>query len=162
MAHPSRIPALGTRGGGWVAAQGVLIAAIAASALVGLGWPGGWATLAYAVGGVLIALGLILLVAGAAQLGRALTPFPTPREAATLVAHGLYRFARHPMYGGGILIAAGWSIVFGTILGGALTIVLVLLFELKSRREEAWLVDHYPGYADYRRRTRRRFVPFIY
>ena len=162
MAGASRIPELGARGGGWVAAQVVLIAAIAASALVGLGWPDGWDVVAYAVGGVLIALGLTLLVAGAARLGKALTPFPAPRQAGRLAAHGLYRYARHPMYGGGILIAAGWSIVFGTILGGVLTIVLVLVLELKSRREEAWLVEHYPGYADYRRSTGRRFLPFVY
>jgi protein-S-isoprenylcysteine O-methyltransferase Ste14 len=65
------------------------------------------------------------------------------------------------MYGGGILVAAGWSVIFASIVGGALTVLLVLLFELKSHREEAWLVDHYPGYDDYRRRTRRRFLPFV-
>lgn len=162
MAGTSRIPELGARGGGWVAAQVVLIVAIAASALVGLGWPDGWDVLAYIVGGVLIAVGLVVLVAGAAQLGRALTPFPAPRESGLLVAHGLYRHARHPMYGGGILIAAGWSIVFGTVLGGVLTLVLAVMLELKSRREEAWLVAHYPGYADYRRATRRRFLPYVY
>jgi protein-S-isoprenylcysteine O-methyltransferase Ste14 len=31
--------------------------------------------------------------------------------------------------------------------------------ELKSRREERWLAERYPGYEAYRRRTRWKFVP---
>lgn len=162
MSIPSRIPELGARGGGWVAAQLVLLAGIAASALVGLGWPDEVELVAFGVGSVLIALGLLLVVAGGAQLGPSLTAFPAPRPGSELETAGLYRRARHPMYGGGILVALGWSIVFATVVGLALTVVLVLLFELKARREEAWLLDHHPGYRDYLRRTRRRFLPFVY
>ncbi len=162
MATPSRIPELGARGGGWVVAQFVLIAAIGVSAVVGLGWPAAGRIPAYAVGAVLIALGLGLVVVGGIQLGAALTPFPQPRRQGELAAAGIYRHARHPMYGGGILVAAGWSLIFASIVGGALTLVLVALFELKSRREEALLVRHYPDYADYRRLTKRRFVPFVF
>jgi protein-S-isoprenylcysteine O-methyltransferase Ste14 len=156
------IPELGVRGGGWVAAQIILLAGIGASALVALEWPDGLRWVAYAAGGLLIALGLLLVVAGGIQLGSSLTPFPAPRVGSELSTAGLYRRARHPMYGGGMLVAAGWSLIFATVLGGALTVALVVLFELKARREEAWLVDHYPGYADYRRSTRRRFLPFVY
>lgn len=162
MAIPSRIPELGARGGGWVAAQLVLLAGIAASALVGLGWPDGLRWAAYAVGGVLIALGLLLVLAGGVQLGSTLTVFPAPRPGRRLETSGLYRRARHPMYGGGILVALGWSLVFGTIVGLVLTLALVVVFELKARREEAWLLDHYPGYAEYLQHTRHRFLPFVY
>jgi protein-S-isoprenylcysteine O-methyltransferase Ste14 len=34
-------------------------------------------------------------------------------------------------------------------------------FDLKARREEAWLLAAYPGYAAYRRRVRKLF-PFVY
>jgi protein-S-isoprenylcysteine O-methyltransferase Ste14 len=162
MSAPSRIPELGARGGGWVAAQLLLLAGIAASALVGLEWPDAWRPEAYAVGGVLIGLGLSLVVAGGAQLGSSLTPFPAPRPGGALVARGLYGRARHPMYGGGILVAAGWSLVFATVVGGVLTAALAFFFELKTRREEGWLLSHHPGYDDYRRRTTRRFLPFVY
>ena len=43
----------------------------------------------------------------------------------------------------------------------SLTIALTLFFELKSRREEAWLVQHCAGYAEYRRRTPHRFLPLV-
>jgi protein-S-isoprenylcysteine O-methyltransferase Ste14 len=38
---------------------------------------------------------------------------------------------------------------------------LAVWMDLKARREEAWLLARYPGYAAYRARS-RRFVPRIY
>jgi protein-S-isoprenylcysteine O-methyltransferase Ste14 len=163
MTHDSsRLPELGQRGEGWVAAQFVLLAAIALSALVGLGWSGSWEPVALAVGIGLMALGGVLVVLGGVQLGSSLTPFPAPRIGGDLSATGLYARARHPMYGGAILIALGWSILFGSVVGLVLSAVLAVFFELKARREEAWLVDHYPEYEAYRRRTPRKLVPWLY
>ncbi len=150
------------RGGGWVVVQVVLIAAILASALVGLGWPDGLEPFAWTVGGVLLALGVVLLAAGGAGLGSALTPYPAPRENVRLKTSGIYGRVRHPMYGGGILIALGWTTVFASPLGLALTVVLALFLQLKAHREEQWLLEHYPDYAGYRDRTRRRFIPLVY
>lgn len=156
------LPELGRRGEGWVAVQGVLVAAILLSALVGLGWPKQLEVAAYVVGTVLLALGVLLLVAGGLRLGASLTPLPAPRAGKELTTTGVYGLARHPMYGGGILFALGWSTVFGSVAGLVLTALLVLFVELKSRREEQWLAERHPGYAAYRRRTPRRFIPFVY
>ncbi len=56
-----------------------------------------------------------------------------------------------------LLGAAGWALArspWAFVPAAALW----LLFDLKSRREEAWLADRYPGYAAYRARVRRRFL----
>jgi protein-S-isoprenylcysteine O-methyltransferase Ste14 len=156
------LPELGARGEGWVVAQFILLAAIALSALVGLGWTGSLEVLAIVAGVALMAVGGLLVVLGGVQLGSSLTPFPAPRVGGELSAGGVYALARHPMYGGGILIALGWSILFGSVVGFVLTLLLAIFFELKARREEAWLVDHYPGYASYRERTRRKLLPWLY
>jgi protein-S-isoprenylcysteine O-methyltransferase Ste14 len=156
------LPALGTRGGGWVTAQVALLTAILLSALVGLSWPDAVLPLAYAGGALLLAVGVGLLVAGAIGLGSALTPFPAPRTQCELRTGGVYRLARHPMYGGGILIALGWTMIFATPFGLALTILLAVFADLKSRREELWLEQQYAGYGDYRRRTKYRLIPFIW
>ena len=145
-----------------MAVQGVLMAAILLSALVGLGWPDELVVAAYAVGAVLLLLGSLLLVAGGLRLGPSLTPMPKPRAGQELTTTGIYGLARHPMYGGGLLFALGWSTVFGSVVGLVLTVMLVPFIELKSRREEQWLVERYPDYADYRRRTPRRFIPYLY
>ena len=138
------------------------MAGVFLSALVGYGWADGYAIVAYAVGGSLLALGLLLLVVAAIQLGASLTPFPTPREGQKLTATGAYALARHPMYGGGILIALGWTIVFATVVGLALTLALALFLDLKARREEAWLSECFGDYDAYRERTPRKLLPFVY
>jgi protein-S-isoprenylcysteine O-methyltransferase Ste14 len=158
----TRLPDLGRRGGGWVAAQAVLLAAIALSALVGAAWPAGWEVVGDAVAALLLALGFGLLVEGGRELGPALTPFPAPRAGEDTTTHGLYAQARHPIYGGVILLALGWSALFASVAGLVLTALLLGFFELKSRREEHWLVERDPAYGEYRRRVRRRFVPFVY
>ena len=66
------------------------------------------------------------------------------------------------MYGGGILFALGWSIVFASIAGLGVTLALAVFLDLKSRREEEWLTEHYDDYEAYRQRTPRRFLPFVY
>ena len=55
----SELPKLGRRGGGWVAVQFVLLAAIAASAVLGLGPRGALAWVAYLAGGGLLGLGVV-------------------------------------------------------------------------------------------------------
>jgi protein-S-isoprenylcysteine O-methyltransferase Ste14 len=162
LSASSRLPRLGARGEGWVVIQFSLLAAIALSALVGLNWSGGWRVVGYAVGAALLVLGIVLVVAGAVTLGHALTPMPMPREGVGLIAHGLYRRARHPIYGGVFLLGLGWALVFASILGIVLSVMLLAFFELKARREEAWLAAHYPGYEAYRLRTRRKFLPWLY
>jgi protein-S-isoprenylcysteine O-methyltransferase Ste14 len=145
-----------------VAGQLVLLALIALSALVGLGWPETVRTPMTILGLVVLAAGIALVLAGGVQLGPAMTPFPLPRAGAGLREHGVYAHVRHPIYSGAILVAAGWSIVFASIVGGVLALVLALFFDLKSRREEQWLVERYPQYGEYRSRTPARFVPGVY
>ncbi len=150
------------RGGAWVAAQVAFMAAVGLSALAGPGWPPDLETAGAAVGGLLVAAGLLLLVAGGFRLGASLTPFPAPRTGAGLVTSGIYARVRHPMYGGGLLVALGWSILFGSAAGVALTAAFAVFLDRKARREEVWLAERYAGYAEYRRRTRRRLLPFVY
>jgi protein-S-isoprenylcysteine O-methyltransferase Ste14 len=122
---------------------------------------GSFGTPGIVVGLVLFALGLGLLALSLFTLGRALTPLPRPKASVDLVEHGVYRFARHPVYGAIVLAALGWSIAYAP-WGIPPALGLAVLLELKSRREEAWLVDHYAGYAAYRSRTPRRLLPFVY
>jgi protein-S-isoprenylcysteine O-methyltransferase Ste14 len=59
-------------------------------------------------------------------------------------------------------MALGWSIIFATVLGLALTILLAVFADLRSRREELWLEQQYAGYGDYKRHTKHRLIPFIW
>ncbi|MCX6364033.1 MAG: isoprenylcysteine carboxylmethyltransferase family protein, partial [Actinobacteria bacterium] len=112
--------------------------------------------------GVLAALGgAVLLVGGGAGLGRQLTPFPKPVAEGDLRQRGVYRLVRHPMYGGALLAVLGWALLSSPLalvpLGAA-----GAFLEAKRRREEAWLLEQHPDYAEYQRRVRRRFIPFVW
>jgi protein-S-isoprenylcysteine O-methyltransferase Ste14 len=157
----TRLPALGRRGEGWVLAQGVILIAIAIAGTVGPAWTGPPRIAGAGVGLAALIIGGVLAVRGIVDLRDALTPFPHPRLGAPLVEHGAYRLVRHPIYGGLVLGSAGWGLVTASPTALGLALVLFLFLDLKSRREEAWLVDHIRAYDTYRRRT-RRFIPFLY
>jgi protein-S-isoprenylcysteine O-methyltransferase Ste14 len=98
------------------------------------------------------AAGIGLIVWSGRVLGRSFTPFPVPPPDGELVQAGPYRFLRHPIYVGGVLVLAGLSIVFSA-WGLALTAVLAVFWVAKARLEERHLLERFPEYADYRRRT---------
>jgi protein-S-isoprenylcysteine O-methyltransferase Ste14 len=155
-----RLPDLGPHGEGWVGLQLVIFLAGVACGLRGPRWPGTRA-LRVATGFTLLAYGLALFTAGSARLGRLLTPFPRPRRAGELRRSGVYGLVRHPIYGGVFLITFAWALLSSPL---ALPPALLTLpfFELKRRREEAWLREQHPDYDAYSREVPRRFIPFVW
>lgn len=149
------------RGGGWVVAQFVLMGAVAVAGLLGPRWPDGARTALTAAGALFVLSGAALAVRAARALGRALTPFPRPAAGGSLVEHGGYGVVRHPIYTGGILFCAGFSLWAGPA-ALALTAVLTILWGLKAGVEERYLAARYPAYGDYCRRVRWRLVPYVY
>jgi protein-S-isoprenylcysteine O-methyltransferase Ste14 len=101
------------------------------------------------------------MLAGILKIGAKLTALPRPAEGAALVVTGPYRIVRHPMYAGAILMAFGWAIVSRGWLTFGYAAILFAFFDLKTRREERWLCEKFPGYAGYRERV-RKLIPFIY
>ncbi len=155
------LPSLGPRGVGWVAIQGVLLVlVVAAGWSLGPDWTGAVRFVGIFVGIMAIAGGAILLVRGIVDLGSAFTPLPRPRDDAELVETGVYALARHPIYGGLILGALGWSVMQASFVALVASGVMAGFFFLKSAREEAWLEARFDRYAAYRRRT-KRFIPWI-
>jgi protein-S-isoprenylcysteine O-methyltransferase Ste14 len=144
-----------------VGLQAALFVAIAAGPWLPAGRSVDAPPAAALLGALLVVTGAALVVAAGARLGRNLTPFPRPRADGELVTRGVYRYARHPIYGGVLLLALGWSLLQPSWVSGGATILLLWLFDRKSRYEERLLMEAYPGYRAYAGRT-RRFVPFVY
>jgi protein-S-isoprenylcysteine O-methyltransferase Ste14 len=112
--------------------------------------------------GIVVALvGVVLAGDGVFRIRSHITALPAPVAGAPLVEEGSFRLARHPIYGGLVIAAFGFSIARGSIAGIAATVVLAVFFMLKSRHEEVRLEEAYPGYADYRVRVPRRMVPWV-
>ncbi len=103
---------------------------------------------------------LVMLIA-VINLGKNLTPLPCPKDDAQLVQSGLYRYVRHPIYFGVLLAALAWLLIFPGAYILLYAIGLFILFDVKARREEVWLVERFPAYQDYQRRV-KKLLPGIY
>ncbi len=93
-------------------------------------WPAVISHFASSVGMGFLALGGLVSLIAALHLGSNLTPLPHPKEGATLVVTGMYRFVRHPIYLGVILMAAGFALAgaFLAFDGSAVPVRTVLHF----------------------------------
>jgi len=80
-----------------------------------------------------------------------------------LITNGLYRFIRHPMYLGFLIIFFGYSLALGSIF---MTIVIcftfLLIFKNRIDLEERLLISEFGDkYMKYMERTKKLF-PFLY
>ncbi|MEO8571900.1 MAG: isoprenylcysteine carboxylmethyltransferase family protein [Chloroflexota bacterium] len=165
---PTRIPSLGPRGEGWVAAQIALFVVVAGFGVRDLEAGTAASLMSFpavvgliAVGAALLVLGGVVAVRAMRDLGRNLSPFPRPLAGSELVETGLYRLVRHPIYSGLILAGLGWSVATASGWAGLSTLALAVTLDLKARREETWLGEALDGYPAYRART-KRLIPFVY
>lgn len=104
-------------------------------------------------------LGGAVLVVGLFNLGRSLTPLPSPVPHGELRTGGLYRLVRHPIYSGILALTIGVAIRSTSWGVVAATVGLTGWFMAKARWEERRLAARYPDYGAYAART-PRFVPF--
>ena len=158
MTEPPKPGGFLARGGAWVVVQSVLLTAVI---VLGVMFRGDWSRLpVIAAGAVLFGAGGCFGIAGVAVLGRNRTPYPQPREGSELVQHGIYARVRHPLYTSVMLASLGWALIWQSAAASGAALVLIPFFHAKARREERWLREKFPGYADYARRV-PRFIPRI-
>jgi len=153
-----------SRGEWFVIIQVFLVALVAlAPGLdpVRLDLPGGGRAMGIVIGVALGVLGLAVVLSGFVALGSNLTPLPHPKDDATLVQTGIYALVRHPLYSGVVIGAVGWALINVSLLTLLLAVVLFVFFDIKSRREERWLVHKFPEYAAYRQHV-HKLIPFVY
>ena len=137
------------------------MAAILVLGLLGPGWPDAARWWLKGIALVLLIAGVLVVASAARALGAGLTPYPRPSRQGALVAEGPYAVVRHPIYSGGILVFTAIALALSpaALVPAAL---LAVTWALKSRVEERFLIERYPGYTDYCSRTRYRLVPFVY
>jgi protein-S-isoprenylcysteine O-methyltransferase Ste14 len=112
-----------------------------------------WAGLPFLV------LGLLLLVWTLRSLGTNLTDTVVTKRDHTLVTHGPYRWVRHPFYDAMALLLVAIALMAANWFVLAAGAAVFALLALRSRTEEALLLERFgEPYRAYRERT-GRFVP---
>lgn len=114
----------------------------------------GWAR---TVADVVFWIGIVLILVAAAFLGRSLTATPVPLERAELRTTGPYRWARHPIYSGVILVVVALTVRSGSVVAVGIGTATLAFFVVKSAWEERRLTARFEGYAAYAARTGRFF-----
>jgi len=154
----------GERGEWYVIAQVFIFAlvAIGPARLPGWpAWPSPWSTIATLAGLALMIAGAALAIAGVLRLGPNLSVLPAPKDCIELVESGAYRIVRHPIYSGLIFGALGWGLWRHGLLTVGYALGLFVFFDVKSRLEERWLAERFPGYSEYRTHV-KKLIPGIY
>ena len=113
------------------------------------------------IGQILFYSGIVITIWAAILLGPNLTPLPKPKPSGEFIQSGLYRFVRHPIYFGVILVCFGWASIEQNLYTLVLAIILLIFFDLKSRQEEIWLTEKFSEYDVYKQNT-KKLIPFLY
>ena len=114
--------------------------------------------------GVILLYGALALIAWALVVNpfaEASVRIQSEREQ-TAITSGPYRFVRHPMYVGFIVLYVASSLVWGSAGALALAGVLIPLILWRTAREDQTLRRELPGYEEFAARTRYRLLPGVW
>lgn len=79
-----------------------------------------------------------------------------------LVKHGIYRYIRHPIYLGAILLNLGIILLFSSLLGFLVMMGYIPFVLYRIRIEEKILIEKFgKEYRDYMNKT-KKIIPLIY
>jgi protein-S-isoprenylcysteine O-methyltransferase Ste14 len=116
--------------------------------------------LAMVIGAIPMLVGVIMIIWALINIQGTFSFFATPREGGELITHGIYKYVRHPIYSGIIMLAIGYS--FFDLDDGLrrmfITLLLLLFFHFKAGYEERRLSRMYTDYDAYKVRT-GKFLP---
>jgi protein-S-isoprenylcysteine O-methyltransferase Ste14 len=106
-------------------------------------------------------VGLILTLWARATLGGNWSSAVVIKEDHELIVRGPYRYVRHPIYSGTLLMLLGMGILLGRTTGLMLLVACAVILWIKLRNEERVLAKHFPeAYSRYKVRV-KALVPFV-
>jgi protein-S-isoprenylcysteine O-methyltransferase Ste14 len=79
-----------------------------------------------------------------------------------VVPGGPYRYVRHPMYVGIILLFPCMALFLGSSWALAPTILIAMLMVIRTALEDRTLQAELPGYAEYAQQVRHRLLPGVW
>ena len=114
------------------------------------------------IGLILFVFGLTIALVAVRTLGRFYASTLVTREGHRLISHGIYRYLRHPIYFGVIMICFGVPAYAPSLYGFFVMSALIPLFLIRIRIEEAMLIEEFgDAYRSYMEET-KKLIPFVY
>ena len=115
------------------------------------------------VGLVILIIGLTIALVAHYTLKRFYSPTLVTKVNHQLIQHGIYRFSRHPIYLGSLIIVICAVPVYSSSLNGFLVLSgLIPVFLYRIRMEEKLLTQEFgEEYLKYKKDT-KKLIPFIY
>ena len=80
----------------------------------------------------------------------------------TVCTTGPYRYIRHPMYTGVILVFICFPLSLGSLYSFIPAALIIFLFLIRTALEDKTLQKELPGYTDYAERVRYRLIPGVW
>lgn len=84
-----------------------------------------------------------------------------PNQSNNLIANGIYRYVRHPLYLSLILMSFAGCIIFSCITIWIFSLTTLIAVVKRIKEEETVLTEKYPEYVNYKNKT-YRLIPYIY
>jgi protein-S-isoprenylcysteine O-methyltransferase Ste14 len=80
----------------------------------------------------------------------------------TVASSGVYKFVRHPMYVGNLIMMIGIPLALGSYWGLLFVIPGQAVIVFRIVDEEKLLTQQLTGYREYTQRVRYRLVPYVW
>ena len=79
-----------------------------------------------------------------------------------LIQHGIYKYVRHPIYFGTILVFLGIPLILTSLYGLATMALVIPLFLNRIRMEEKLLIEEFGAEYERYRETSKKLIPFLF
>jgi protein-S-isoprenylcysteine O-methyltransferase Ste14 len=104
--------------------------------------------------------GLAIAIWARWTLGRNWSSNVQFKEGHQLIRKGPYRFVRHPIYTGILVMCSAQAIQFGRLHFWLGFVIIGIGLWIKLKQEERVMLKHFPEYSEYRKQV-KAFVPFV-
>ena len=110
------------------------------------------------IGVAISSIAIALFISSKVSLGKNYSPCYDQRIPDNITTGGIYKFVRHPIYLSNILLLFGIFIISGSFLIIGNFLLLVVFYTISAFREEKYLINKFPEYLSYSKKT-GMFIP---
>lgn len=106
--------------------------------------------------------GLVIAIVARRRLAGNWSGSVTFKRNHELITTGIYRYVRHPIYTGVLLMFIATALLVGTVGAVIGFFILFFTFWFKLKQEEELMIKHFPKeYPEYKRRV-KALIPYIF